>query len=97
MMRRAKDLNPPQQYTNNNSNGSHEITTLQSAPSKGKGKKKHQKNRANGSKTASSVSAAAERKLRKTAEELEDDFELQVIELKRMLCRGIVRFIVALR
>jgi hypothetical protein len=34
---------------------------------------------------------------RKTNEEMEDDMELKVIELKRTLCRGLVRFFVCLR
>jgi hypothetical protein len=35
--------------------------------------------------------------VKKTNEELEDDMELRVIELKRTLCRGLVRFFVCLR
>ena len=36
-------------------------------------------------------------KIKKTAEEIEDDLELKLIDLKRKLCRGLVRFIVCLR
>lgn len=36
-------------------------------------------------------------KIKKTPEELEEDLELKVIDLKRKLCRGLVRFIICLR
>jgi len=54
------------------------------AESKGRGKKKNQK------KNDGSVE-------QKTPEDLEDEFELVLIGLKRMLCRGLLRFIAALR
>jgi len=52
---------------------------------KTKGKKKNQ-NKKNGNETP-----------KKTPEDLEDDFEMSVLNLKHNLCVGILRFIVALR
>mmetsp|Transcript_18875 Transcript_18875/g.44104 ORF Transcript_18875/g.44104 Transcript_18875/m.44104 type:complete len:772 (-) Transcript_18875:85-2400(-) len=57
---------------------------------KGKGGKKRN------SKSSKANGTAGKAKQR-TLEELEDALELQVLEAKRMLCRGIVRFIVAVR
>ena len=54
------------------------------AETKGRGKKKNHKK--NGSATEE-----------KTPEDLEDEFELVVVGLKRMLCRGLLRFIAALQ
>jgi Mak10 subunit, NatC N(alpha)-terminal acetyltransferase len=76
-----------------------------SSPIKGgkAGKKKNHKNKVNGKhaakkgSTGSSPSPTNETSPAVSPEELEDDCEMQVLEIKRMLCRGLVRFIVSLR